>query len=128
MKKQIIILIAVIGTIASLSSCKREFDEYKPTNATAKTTSDLKAPAGFNWNTTNHVQFTLQGINGDQRKSTLKITTPTNDVIFQRLQNANDTYSGKIEVPAHVKTIIVTYNGVSTPYDISKGEILHSIK
>lgn len=122
-------IIWVLAVVTSLVSCKREFDEIKPqTTNKAKSTSELKVATGFNWNTTNKIAFNIKGIQGDARKSTLKITDTNQNVIFQKLHEASDTYNCTIEVPAHTKTIIVSYNGVSTPYDITSGKVDSNIQ
>lgn len=132
MKSLVKLLIVTFIISTSLTSCRKDVEQLKPDptvgSTNAKTIAELKAPAVFNWNTSNLVSFSLKGINGDVRKSTLKITTPTNAVIFQKLQNLSDSYSGIIEVPSFTKSVIVSFNGVSTTYDITSCKIEASVK
>ncbi len=131
MKPLIKLIILSFIVSSSLVSCRKDIEPIKPnTNptTTAKTIAELKAPSNFNWNTSNKVIFSMVGIKGDVRKSTLKIMTPNNDVLFQKLQNVSDNYTGEIEVPSFTKTVIVSFIGVSTSYDITSGKIETSVK
>lgn len=126
-----LILLAFIVS-SSLTSCRKDIEQIKPDptvgSTNAKTIAELKAPSIFNWNTSNLVTVSLKGITGDVRKSTLKITTPNNAVIFQKLQNLSDNFTGVIEVPSYTKSVIVSFNGVSTTHDITSCKIEASIK
>lgn len=132
MKSLIKLLILAFLFSSSLTSCRKDIESIKPNpnvgSTNAKTIAELKAPAVFNWNTSNLITVSLKGITGDVRKSTLKITTPENAVIFQKLQNLSDNFTGVIEVPSFTKNVIVSFNGVSTTYDITSCKIDASVK
>ncbi|OYU96359.1 MAG: hypothetical protein CFE21_08150 [Bacteroidetes bacterium B1(2017)] len=132
MKKITNILLIALVLQVSLSSCKKnlvdKYEETKPTNVTAKSVKEIKAPANFNWNTSNTVSFTFKGISGDARKSTLTITDDNNNILFRKLQPASENYTGNLELPAHVNKINVKYDGITTDLLVNSNTFDISLK
>lgn len=125
---KVIMLVAL--TPALLPSCKKPelFKNEVATTVVARSVKDVKAPSTFNWSTSNTVNFTFKGLAGDARKSTLTILSDDNTVLFKKLHNASENYTGLVEIPAHVSKLLVQYNGNVTEFPITSNKFVIDIK
>lgn len=126
------IILLTLLTQAFLTSCKKpEMFKNETTvnnSIVAKSVKEIKAPNNFNWNTSNTVNFTFKGLVGDARKSTLTILSENNSVLFKKLQSASESFSGSVEIPAHVSKITVLYNDNATEFTISSNKFAIELK
>ncbi|OYU96358.1 MAG: hypothetical protein CFE21_08145 [Bacteroidetes bacterium B1(2017)] len=128
--------IAILALVAlfALPSCKKDLvNKYEsakttPVASSAKSVKEIKAPASFSWNTTKTVGFDFKGIAGDARKSTLTLIAEDNTVLFRKLQNADENYTGTIELPTAASKVFVLYNGIKTEMPVSASNLNISLK
>ena len=125
-----IALLFVISQVC-LTSCKKltvEKDEALFETKAAKSVKEIKASANFNWNTANTIKFNFVGIPGDARKSTLTILAEDNSVLLKKLQNASESYSGTVEIPAHTSKISFVYLGNKTELKATSSTVNIEVK
>lgn len=95
-----------------LNACSEEFiisQEEKESATANQGFKSLKVPEGFTWETTNTISFQFKGNDYDERKAVLKITTPNNELIYQKLQFAKENYSVDLQIPATSQSLLVSY-------------------
>ena len=129
MKKGIIFTILVFTAAISMTSCSKQVDQKATTVAATSNVaapqsfSSMQVPAGFTWSTINKVSFNFNGKAGEVFSSVLKVVNTDGTVIFQKLQNAGDNYSGTIEVPFNSENVTVQFGDNSQSFNCKSGNI-----
>jgi len=129
MKKGIIFTILVFTAAISMTSCSKQVDQKATTVpatsnvAVPQSFSSMQVPAGFTWSTINKVSFNFNGKAGEVFSSVLKVVNTDGTVIFQKLQNAGDNYSGTIEVPFNSENVTVQFGDNSQSFNCKSGNI-----
>lgn len=126
--KTILLILCVLQF--SIMSCKKQLvEKYEESQANkVKKFTDIKAAKNFKWATMNVVSINFPSNQNDARISTLKITDAEGNVYFQKLQKANEAFTGSIEVPAHLETLKMSYGGIHKDVNLTSGKIEIELK
>ena len=128
MKNFQLLIIATL-TLFSFTSCVKQMDAV-PANIPAVATvtpadkfSDIKANDNFNWSTSHKINFSFLGSTGEDFQLVLKVQDADGNVLFEKLQKGNEDYNDAFEIPAHCKTLSVSYGSTIKEFDCNATSI-----
>ena len=119
--KNFIIAAVCIGII-SISSCKKDVELQKenpivPGSATSF--KEMKVNTAFNWKSAHVVALKVEAANAPIKiTNTLIVKTESGDIIFKKLQNMNDSYTGALTLPTSIKKVIINFGSITKTVDI----------
>ena len=123
-----LILLLVVGTILTLSSCKKEADSSMLPNSTTppKTeqitkTEQLKVASDFDWKTIKDVQLTLTGT----ASGIVEVTSATQAVYQRAYLSKDQEYIMKISVPSDETSVHLLYLGKDINLSLSSNNIAY---
>ena len=123
-----LILLLVIGTVLTLSSCQKEaVSSLLPNSVTPpKTeqitkTEQLKVASDFNWKTVKDIQLSLTGT----ANSIVEVAS-SNQTVYQRAYLSKDqTYIMKLSVPSYETSVHLLYMGKDVNINLSSNNIVY---
>lgn len=126
MKK--VIALSVGMSLLALTACKKEVDTPEGLGKKANSFNELKPSEAFNWSTGKEVQVTLSGYNTSRNgMGMLKIYGEDNAIYFQGSHQNDQTFMGKIVVPAHVMSVRMSYGITEKTLDITGNQVINSL-
>jgi hypothetical protein len=112
-----------IGAIG-LSACKKE-SLLQPETLNNETFSDvsafkqLKVQSNFNWKLTNEITLNVIAFPATVKiENTLTVKTESGEVVFKKLQQMNQPFTGKILLPSKESKLIISFGSISKTVDI----------
>lgn len=113
-------------SIIVLSNCKKEILKEPTTGSTnqpvalAKSLTDLKTSAGFDWKTSKSVRIEIIGTPTLKPvKGLLKIEAENGAILFSKTQLMNETTIVSLKVPNHLKNLTIRYGKIVKTVPIS---------
>lgn len=124
MKTQIVKIAFVFLLVSSLTSCLKDVTPT-PINKdiAAKTTAEVKASKDFKWNTTNSLNVSFKGIPSDVRVAILRVLTLDGNILFKKLQKANEDYSIQLTVPAQYEKVSIQFDVETRTFETKIGKV-----
>lgn len=128
MKNVKIIFALLVFLQLGFSSCKKEESFKKGSSAVPQKFGNIKANKTFTWTTTRVVKMQYKSNLNDTRIAVLKVVDAKGIVYFKKLQPANQSFSGSIEVPNHVNTLKYVYGGFQNEFSAQVGTLNIELK
>lgn len=76
---------------------------------------------------TKKIQVKFVGVASDTRLGILKISTMEGDIVFQKLQEANENFSIAVKIPNYVDHLIISFAGIEKTFNTKSGTIIMKI-
>lgn len=112
-----------------LVSCKKEFDsEFIPSKKSNQNSvnsfKEIKVSNSFNWNNSNEVTLQIDPLNSPMTiNRTLFVKTEKGEVLFSKLQKINESFIGKITVPATINKLVISYGSITKTESIQNNKV-----
>lgn len=113
---------AILLGIISMASCKKDVELQKenpviPGSATSF--KEMKVSPTFNWKSAQVVALKVEAANSPITiTNTLIVKTESGEVIFKKLQNMNDSYTGALTLPTSLKKVVISFGSITKTVDI----------
>ena len=124
------ILLAMLVLQLGITSCKKSELEKTETGSTSNPQkfTEIKTNKDFSWSTNKKIALQFKPALNDTRVSVLKVVDASGIVYFKKLQKANESYTGTIVVPAHVKTLKYVYGGITKEFNAQTAVLTIELK
>lgn len=122
-KAIVVTLLACLGLMLSLSSCRKDLDTMQPQVSQSDLTSmhDLKVNSDFNWSTYQEVQVNIS-LKGKAVVFIKSAASP--EVVYEKaMVLPNQVYSTIIAIPTYETELIISVNGISKKVAISNNQV-----
>jgi hypothetical protein len=113
-----------IAFILMVVACKRTSIERNGEIQPKQEFVKLKTTEQFAWSTNSSLQVQFVGNQNDPRIAAFKILDDKGRIYFQRLQKAKESFSSKIQVPAHLSILQWSFAGQNMKFNPKSGKIV----
>jgi hypothetical protein len=125
-KMKIIRFIVVVGIalVLMVVACKRTSIERNGEIQPKQEFANLKTSDQFSWNTNASLQIQFLGKQNDPRIAAFKILDEKGEIYFQKLQKANESFTSRIQLPAHIQNLQWSFAGQNLKFNAKAGKIV----
>ncbi|MDD2962373.1 MAG: hypothetical protein PHQ65_01160 [Bacteroidales bacterium] len=125
MKRHVTILSLIL--IVLFTSCRKDETATPDQPATPTNISDLKAPSGFSWSTSQSVTIEVTGLKSNiPFVRTLSFIAADGTIVFQQTHNINDDLTAVISIPSEVSQLRMKFGQLSTDLPVVNGKLTYS--
>ncbi len=122
-KTIVVILLACLGLMFSLSSCRKDLEAIQPqvSQSDLKSMNDMKVTSDFNWSTYQEVQVNIS-VKGKAVVFIKSASSP--EVVYEKaMALPNQVYSTIIAIPTYETELIISVNGIPNKVAISNNQV-----
>jgi len=118
----------IIGAVG-LSACKKESllqleTSNNETFSDVSSFKDLKVQSNFNWKLTNEITLDVIAFPAPVKiENTLTVKTESGEVVFKKLQQMNQPFTGKVLLPSKETKLIISFGSISKTVDIINNRV-----
>lgn len=112
----------------SLTACKKESllqpETVNETFSEVSNFKDLKVQSNFDWKLTNEITLNVIAFPAPVKiENTLTVKTESGDVVFKKLQQMNQPFTGKFLLPSKETKLIISFGSISKTVDITNNRV-----